>query len=86
MKTTTDTHKTKLTVYKNNRRDEPHEVTAEDIAHKAVARYPDEMPPETAVNLACADEGSFSPSTKEYRTFETAAVDLLREERKKQRS
>lgn len=67
-----------ITVYENNRKDSPIEVSEEDVV-EAIAegdsyRSMAELMPYNAVNTVLAQEfGSFDPNSDEYQKFEEAA-------------
>jgi len=71
-----------ITVYEDNDPGQPREITPREAAERALNELSDDRPPMQAINIVCAEIGSFDPNTEEYRTFETKAADLLRRKRK----
>lgn len=67
-----------IQVHTRNRTALPRTVSEEEVIEKVeeMDLYPG-MPPETAVNRALAEFGSFDPQSEEYREFESSVADSL---------
>ena len=72
-----------LTVYKDNKANQPTEITPEEVAERALREYPAlcEFMPNRAAHLATVDFGSFNPRKGGYRAFEDAVADIIAESR-----